>query len=142
LGISILSPSSRRQLVPTKAVDMDAANRLLVELGEKDAEGNITLGGCKVEFKNAAISSPRRGGGTNRVVEASALRMHKETGHVIADVGGYRVVQAEELVRLTDNAEMVNAGIQDGCKTHRQSERPATEGFCQLPEKISTRARF
>jgi hypothetical protein len=25
-------------------------------LGEKDAEGNVTLGGCKVRFHNAAVS--------------------------------------------------------------------------------------
>ena len=100
----------RRQLVPTKALDMDAVNRLLAELGEKDAEGNITLGGCKVEFKNAAISCPWRGGGTNRVVEEFALRMHKETGCVIADVGGYRVVRPEELVGLTDHAEIGKGG--------------------------------
>ena len=100
----------RRQLVPTKALDMDTVNPHLAELGEKDAEGNITLGGCKVEIKNAAISCPWLGGGTNRVVEEFALRMHKETGCLIADVGGYRVVQPEELVGLNVHAPTVKAG--------------------------------
>ncbi len=46
----------RRQTVPTKALEMDVAHRLLAELGEKDSEGNMTLGGCKVEFQNATVS--------------------------------------------------------------------------------------
>ncbi len=36
--------------------------------------------------------------GTNRVAEEFALRMQRETGCVIVDVGGYRVVDPVELV--------------------------------------------
>jgi hypothetical protein len=90
----------RRQAVPTKALEMNVVDRLLAELGEKDAKGNVTLGGCKVKFENAAISCLWKGVGTNRVVEEFALRMQKETGCVIADVGGYRVIDRSELVGL------------------------------------------
>ncbi len=68
----------RRQTVPTKALEMDVVHRLLAELGEKDAEGNVTLGGSKVKFENAAVSCIWKGGRTNRVVEEFALRMQKE----------------------------------------------------------------
>jgi hypothetical protein len=63
-----------------------------------------------VEFKNAAISCPWMGGGANRVVEEFALRMQKETGCFIADVSGYRIIQPEELVGLTDHADMAKTG--------------------------------
>jgi pimeloyl-ACP methyl ester carboxylesterase len=50
LTIGHLDPAAaeRRQTVPTKALEMDVVHRLLGEVGEKDAEGNVTLGGCKV----------------------------------------------------------------------------------------------
>jgi len=99
LTIGHLDPAAveRRQTVPTKALEMDVVHRLLAELGEKDAKGHVTLGGCKVEFENAAVSCLWKGGRTNRVVEEFALRMQKETGCVIADVGGYRVIDPGEL---------------------------------------------
>ena len=102
LTIGHLDPAAvqRRQTVPMKALDMDVVQRLLVELGEKDAEGNVTLGGCKVSFENAAVSCLWKGVRTNRVAEEFALRLQKETGCVIADVGGYRVIDSGELVGL------------------------------------------
>ena len=90
----------RRQTVPTKALNMDVVHRLLEELGETDSEGDITLGGSKVRFENAAVSCLWKGVRTNRVAEEFALRMQKETGCLIADVGGYRVIEPEELVGL------------------------------------------
>jgi hypothetical protein len=90
----------RRQTVATKALDMEIVDRLLAELGEKDAEGNRTLGGCKVEFQNASVTCLWKAARTNHVAEEFALRMQKETGCLIADVGGYRVVDPTELSGL------------------------------------------
>jgi hypothetical protein len=98
----------RRQMVPTRALEMDVVYRLLAELGEKDAEGHVTLGGCKVEFENAAVSCLWKGVRTNRVVEEFALRMQSETGCVIADVGGYRVIDAGELAGLNGRGANIN----------------------------------
>ena len=106
LTIGHLDPAAveRRQTVPTKALEMDVVHRLLAELGENDAEGNVTLGGCKVEFHNAAVSCLWKGGRTNCVAEEFALRMQQETGCVIADVGGYRVIKPSELAGLNGQA--------------------------------------
>jgi hypothetical protein len=95
----------RRQVVPTKALEMDAVNRLLAELGEVDADGSITLGGRKVDFMNVAISCLWMGGGINCVAEEFALRLQRKTGCLIADVCGYRIVQPEDLVGLTAYAD-------------------------------------
>jgi hypothetical protein len=102
LTIGHLDPAAveRRQTVPTRALDMDVVRRHLADLGEKDAEGNITLGGCKVEFLNAAVRCLWMGGGTNHVAEEFALRVQRDTGCVIADVGGYRVIEPGELAGL------------------------------------------
>ncbi len=49
LTVGHLDPAAvkSRQTVPTKALEIDVVHRLLAELGEKDAEGHVTLGGCK-----------------------------------------------------------------------------------------------
>ena len=106
LTIGHLDPAAveRRQAVPVRALEMDVVHRLLGELGEKDAEGDVTLGGCKVRFENGAVSCLWMGGRANRVAEEFALRMHRETGCVIADVGGYRVIEPDELTGLTGQA--------------------------------------
>ena len=91
------APNAAKQYLPRR-MDTDVAHRLLEELGEKDAEGNVTLGGCKVHVENATVSCLWKGVGTNRVAEEFALRMQRETGCVIVDVGGYRVVDPVELV--------------------------------------------
>jgi hypothetical protein len=106
LTVGHLDPAAveRRQMVPTKALEMNVVHRLLAELGEKDAEGNVTLGGCKVEFHNAAVSCLWLGGGTNRSAEEFALRMQRETGCLIADVGSYRVIDPGELAGLNGQA--------------------------------------
>jgi hypothetical protein len=112
LTIGHLDPAAvkRRQTVPTKALEMDVVHRLLAELGEKDAQGHATLGGCKVEFENATVSCLWKRGRTNRVVEEFALQMQKETGCVIADVGGYRVIDAGELAGLNGRGKNIPAG--------------------------------
>ena len=103
LTIGHLDPAAveRRQAVPVRALEMDVVHRLLGELGEKDAEGDVTLGGCKVRFENGAVSCLWMGGQPNRVAEEFALRMQRETGCLIADVGGYRVISPEELGGLS-----------------------------------------
>jgi hypothetical protein len=90
----------RRQRVPIKALEMDVVHRLLDELGERDADGSATLGGCKVELGNGYVSCHWKGGRTNRELEEFALRMQQETGCLIADVGGYRVITPGELAGL------------------------------------------
>jgi hypothetical protein len=94
LTIGHLDPAAveRRQRVPTKALEMDVVHRLLAELGEK------------VEFHNAAVSCLWKGGRTNRVAEEFALRMQRETGCLIADIGGYRVIEPSELTGLNGQA--------------------------------------
>ena len=59
-----------------------------------------TLGGCKVELGNGYVTCLWKGGRTNRELEEFALRMQQETGCVIADVGGYRVIPSGELAGL------------------------------------------
>lgn len=81
---------------------MEVVQRLLMDLGEKDAEGDATLGGYKVRFENATVPCLWKGTGTNRVAEEFALRIQRESGCVIADVGGYRVIDPGELVGLND----------------------------------------
>jgi hypothetical protein len=102
LTIGHLDPAAveRRQTVPTKALEMEIVYRLLAELGERDAEGDFTLGGCKVRFENGAVSCLWKGSSTNRFAEEFALRMQKETGCVIAEVGGYRVIEPGEIAGL------------------------------------------
>jgi hypothetical protein len=112
LTIGHLDPAAagRRQTVPTKALEMDVVHRLLAELGEKDTEGNVTLGACKVKFHNAAVSCLWLGGQPNRVAEEFALRMHKETGCLLADVDCGRVIEPEELVGLNGPGSGTHTG--------------------------------
>ena len=112
LTIGHLDPAAveRRQTVPTKALEMDVVDRLLAELGEKDADGNGALGGCKVALQNASVSCLWKSGRTNRVAEEFALRLQHETGCIIADVGGYRVIDRAELVGLNGQANGVQTG--------------------------------
>jgi hypothetical protein len=111
LTIGHLDPAAaeRRQTVPTKALEMDVVHRLLAELGEKDAEGNVTLGGCKVEFQNGSVSCLWMGGRTNRATEEFALRMHYETGCLMADVDCGEVINPGQLVGLNGKASEVQA---------------------------------
>ena len=118
LTIGHLDPAAveRRQTVPTKALEMDVVDRLLAELGEKDADGNWALGGCKVAFQNASVSCVWKSGRTNRVAEEFALRLQLETGCIIADVGGYRVIDPTELAGLNGQAD----GVQTWQETRRE----------------------
>ena len=82
LTIGHLDPAAVecRQTVPTKALDMDVVHRHLRDLGERDADGAMTLGGCKVQFENGAVRCLWKGGRTNRLAEEFALRVQKDTG--------------------------------------------------------------
>jgi hypothetical protein len=106
LTIGQLDPAAveRRQRVPTKALEMEVVHRLLDELGERDADGHPTLGGCRVELGNGYVSCLWKGGRTNRAAEEFALRMQQETGCLIADVGGYRVITPGELTGRASEA--------------------------------------
>jgi hypothetical protein len=90
----------RRQTVPTEALETDVVHRRLHELGEKDAEGNVTLGRCKVRFHNAAVSCLWMGGTTNNAAEEFALRMNRETGCLLADVDCGRVIDPGAIAGL------------------------------------------
>lgn len=107
LTVGHLDPAAveRRQSVPMRALEMDSARRILDELGEQDAEGNILLGGCKVKFENAAISCLWMGGRPNRVAEEFALRMRQETGCLMADIGCGRIIEPEELIGLSGQGD-------------------------------------
>ena len=109
LTIGHLDPAAveRRQTVPTKALEMEVVHRLLDELGERDAEGRVTLGGCRVRFHNAAVSCHWMGGTTNNVAEEFALRMSRETGCLLADVDCGRVVDPEQLAGLNGQRSAV-----------------------------------
>ena len=89
---------------------MDVAHRLLAELGEKDTDGNITLGGCKVEIQNGSVACLWKSGRTNRVARGFRCGFRRETGCIIADVGNYRVIDPGELVGLTECASGAPAG--------------------------------
>jgi hypothetical protein len=74
------------------------------ELGGTDAEGNSTLGGARVRFEQGYVVVPWLGGGTNHVSEEFALRLHKATGCLIADIGHCWVVPPERLQGLSGAA--------------------------------------
>jgi hypothetical protein len=76
-------------------------DRLLQELGGTDAEGHPTLGGARVRFENGCVVVPWLGGWTNRTSEEFALRMQRETGCLIADVGHCCVIEPDQLQGLT-----------------------------------------
>jgi hypothetical protein len=90
----------RRRTV-LKPLEMDVVNRLLKELGGTDAEGNPTLEGAKVRFEDGTVVVPWLGGWTNRIAEEFALRMQRETGCLIVDLGHRYVVEPDQLQGLS-----------------------------------------
>jgi len=91
-----------RQRVVLKPLEMNTVRRLLTELGGTDAAGHPTLGGAKVRFEQGYVVIPWLGGSRNRVSEEFALRLHKETGCLIADLEHCWVVPIERLSGLTE----------------------------------------
>src|SRR5262249_62354286 len=88
-------PERRRTVL--KPLERDVVDRLLKELGGTDAEGHPTLGGARVRFEDGYLIVPWLGGWTNRVAEEFALRMQRETGCLIADLGHRCVIDSEQL---------------------------------------------
>ena len=93
-----------------KPLDMEVVDRLLKELGSNDADGNATLGGAKVRFEDGYVVVPWLGGATNRVSEEFALRLQRETGCLIADMGHRCVIQPELLAGFNAEANRSHAG--------------------------------
>jgi hypothetical protein len=106
LTLGHLDPDAitKRRRVVVKSLEMEIVHRLLKELGGTDAEGNPTLDGAKVRFEQGYVVVPWLGGRTNRVSEEFALRLHKQTGCLIADVGHCWVVPPERLQGLSGPA--------------------------------------
>ena len=80
----------------SRPLDMGIVRRLLAELGDLDADGGPTLGGWKVRFEDGCAILPWKGGTTNRVAEAFAVRLQEATGCALADREHGRVVEAEQ----------------------------------------------
>lgn len=83
-----------------KALDMRIVRRLLDEFGEVDACGVPTLGGWKVRFEDGCVILPWKGGTTNRVAEAFALRLHQLTSCTLFDREHGRMISANELAGI------------------------------------------
>ena len=99
LTIGHLDPVAveRRQTVPTKALDMDVVHRHLRDLGERDADGTMTLGGCKVQFENGAVRCLWKGGCINRLAEefsASGAEGHRLPDRRRGRLSGHRARRA------------------------------------------------
>jgi len=99
LTIGHLDPDGihQRRRTVLKPLEMDVVNRLLKELGGKDADGHPTLGGARVRFEGGCIVVPWLGGWPNRTSEEFALRLRKETGCLIADLGHRCIIEPEQL---------------------------------------------
>jgi hypothetical protein len=99
LTIGHLDPAGiplRRKTV-LKPLEKDIVDRLLKELGETDPEGHPTLGGARVRFEDGAVIVPWLGGWTNRSAEEFALRIQRETGCLIADLGHRCLIRPGQL---------------------------------------------
>jgi len=106
LTLGHLDPEAvtERRRVVLKPLEMDTVRRLLTELGGTDASGHPTLGGAKVRFEQGYVVIPWLGGSRNRVSEEFALRLHQETGCLIADLEHCWVVPLERLPGLNGQA--------------------------------------
>ena len=101
-------PERRRTVL--KPLERDVVDRLLKELGGMDAEGHPTLGGARVRFEDGSVVVPWLGGWTNRVSEEFALRMQRETGCLIADLGHRCVIDPEQLQGLDETTARAGSG--------------------------------
>ena len=106
LTIGHLDPAGvvERRTTVLKPLNAEIVDRLLKELGSTDADGNATLGGAKVQFRDGFVSVPWLGGWTNRVSEEFALRLQRETGCLIADMGHRCVIDPAQLFGLSEQA--------------------------------------
>jgi len=101
-----------RRAVVLKPLPMEIIQRLLAELGARDAAGHWRLGRGKVELRDGYLVIPWLGHGTTEISEEFALRMNRETGCVLADREHSRIVEPEQLHGLSGAAvEARGAGI-------------------------------
>jgi hypothetical protein len=92
---------SKRRVVVLRPLEMDVARRLLGELGRDDEAGVPTLEGGKVDLRDGYLICPWRvGGWQNRTAEEFALRLHHDTGCILADREHSRVIDPDELQGL------------------------------------------
>jgi len=111
LTIGHLDPAgvAQRRTTVLKPLNAEIVNRLLKELGSTDADGNATLGGAKVRLEDGFVVVPWLGGWTNRVSEEFALRLQRETGCLIADMGHRCVIEPALLAGLSEQANNTHA---------------------------------
>jgi hypothetical protein len=104
LTIGHLDPAvivSERRIVVLRPLEMDTVRRLLNELGRRYERGVPTLERGDVELCEGYLVCPWRiGGWQNRTAEAFALRLHQETGCILADREHSRLIDPKELQGL------------------------------------------
>ena len=94
-----------RRVRVLRPLEMEPVNRLLAELGGKDAEGRPTLDRGRVEIEEGYIVCPWRiGGYRNRAAERFALRLQQETGCVLADREHSRIVNVAQFAEREPTA--------------------------------------
>jgi hypothetical protein len=99
---------SRRQAIVLRPLDLDIVSRLLQELGGRDELGRSTLDDLPVEIKDGTVACRWLiGGYCNHVAEEFALRLHKETGCVLADREHSRLIEPDQLQGLNRHATSV-----------------------------------
>jgi hypothetical protein len=100
IGHLDLAGIRERRRTGLKPLEWDVVDRLLRELGGSDAEGRPTLGGARVRWEDGYLVVPWLGRWTNRVSEEFALRKHRETRCLIADLGHRCIIVPEQLQGL------------------------------------------
>ena len=97
-----------RLAVAVKPLDRVLVERLLAELGERDADGHWILGGGRVEIRDGYVVVPWHGKGPIGPSEEFALRLHRETGCLIADRSHSRIVEPAKLAGMAKVKEVVS----------------------------------
>jgi hypothetical protein len=104
LTIGHLDPAaivSERRIVVLRPLEMNTVRRLLNELGRTDEHGVPTLERGKVELRDGYLVCPWRiGAWQNRTTEEFALRLHRETGCILADREHSRLIDPKDLQGL------------------------------------------
>jgi hypothetical protein len=97
LTIGYLDPAAvrERRVAVLTPLDMGVVCRLLGELGESDAAGRPTLGGCRVELHDGYVVCPWLMPSPVPEAVAFARRLRDETGCLLADVQHGQVVTPE-----------------------------------------------
>jgi hypothetical protein len=89
-----------------RTLDYTLVRSLFAEMCGKDSEGRDTLDGLPVDYKDGCVVA-RWMVGTfrNRKAEEFAVRLHRRTGCVIADVERGKMIRVDELNGGTVAAE-------------------------------------